>query len=490
MTELQGSVPKKENSEFLANIPCNIDAEDILIKNSDSPCGIAPTTKILVEKPERIAGIVPISILEPSLFPTSSLRISPRSNKADTASLVDKQKVLKTSSLSKETSNPNVPVKTFKKIDTKDKDVEMAASAETSSESEPESLNETTMFPEPIDTLQESAADNMVPTEQDMTGNMVPTELVVSQAAVNTEPIASSEFCLATMGDIIFDFLKSNSSISLASIVTYVETKARTEGFILQVQTPKKSFATVASTVASQANANTSMLSFAEIAQTAAQTPSQNSWSQVGSKRAHVSPKVPHKKWAERTDSQKRFAAPGTVKQLMPDLQIVHVRGFNVSTDNPVTVLRDLIRDDLKFDTNFIWNLSGRTHTQIVELTVVKTEVPALMRAFAENKFGLKMSTTYDPRRPDKVETESVALSNFKNRLNREILRVRRASQHVHQIHIVTRLRHVIRFLEAFRDGDSNDPSVTPEPIPYFIAAFEDVSVPSGQNDLERAMSC
>jgi hypothetical protein len=158
--------------------------------------------------------------------------------------------------------------------------------------------------------------------------------------------------------------------------------------------------------------------------------------------------------------------------------------------ENPVTVLRDLIRDDLKFDTSSIWNLSGRTHTQIVELTIVKTEVPALIRAFTDNKFGLKLSTTYDPRRPDKVESESVALSNFKNRQDREIARIKRALHQVHQIHIVSRLRHVIRFLEAFRDGDSNDPSVTLEPIPYFIAAFEDTSVSLGQEILEREMSC
>ena len=471
MNELQGSVPKNENSKFSANISRNIGASENLSNNLDSSNGNSHSVKISSETNERIAGIVPLKVLAS----TTAQRVSTRSTKADISSLVDKPKIVHTNAISKETSGPHVAVKAApKKITSKTNDVDMPAAVETEPEDEPEHTNDVEMsgtyLPAPA-----TAPEPITPPETDKAATPV-------EPAETTRPTSTLlEVSMSTMGDILIEFLQAND-LSLATLVAFVETKAKNAGIILKESPVKKSFATIAS----QTSLDPTKLSFSSVAQ----SPSLNNWSTVGNKRAHITPKAPHKKWAERSDNQKRSAAPGTVKPVMPDLQIVHVRGFNVSLENPVTVLRDLIRDDLKFDTSSIWNLSGRTHTQIVELTIVKTEVPALIRAFTDNKFGLKLSTTYDPRRPDKVESESVALSNFKNRQDREIARIKRALHQVHQIHIVSRLRHVIRFLEAFRDGDSNDPSVTLEPIPYFIAAFEDTSVSLGQEILEREMSC
>jgi hypothetical protein len=176
----------------------------------------------------------------------------------------------------------------------------------------------------------------------------------------------------------------------------------------------------------------------------------------------------------------------------LPDLKVVHVRGFKVSPDNPVTVLRDLIREEFHFDTSSIWNLSGRANTQIVELVVVKAQVPALLAAFVNNKLGLQISTGYDPRRPDKVETEAVALSNFKTRVDREIARINRALVNNHYVATVSKLRHVVKFLEAFRDGHSNEPVVQPPPLPYYMTAFFDVSALSTTlaDNVDRDMSC
>ncbi len=221
-------------------------------------------------------------------------------------------------------------------------------------------------------------------------------------------------------------------------------------------------------------------MSFSDAAKNAP-TP-QGAWSQVGAKRnhsAHKADKFSPKKWAERSASQKRATVVETGRMELPDLKVVHVRGFKVSPDNPVTVLRDLIREEFHFDTSSIWNLSGRAYTQIVELVVVKAQVPALLASFVGNTFGLQISTGYDPRRPDKVETEAVALINFKTRVDREISRIYRALSNNHYLVTVNKLHHVVKFLEAFRDGHSNEPVVKPPPLPYYVSAFADVSVVS-----------
>jgi hypothetical protein len=79
-----------------------------------------------------------------------------------------------------------------------------------------------------------------------------------------------------------------------------------------------------------------------------------------------------------------------------------------------------------------------------VELVVVKAQVPALLASFVGNSLGLQISTGYDPRRPDKVETEAVALVNFKTRVDREIARINRALVNNHYATTVAKLRHVV----------------------------------------------
>jgi hypothetical protein len=103
--------------------------------------------------------------------------------------------------------------------------------------------------------------------------------------------------------------------------------------------------------------------------------PSPNgAWFQVEAKRnhsAHKADKFSPKKCAERSASLKRATVVETGRMGLLDLKVVHVRGFKVSPDNLVTVLRDLIREEFNFDTSSIWYLSGRAYTQIVELVVV-----------------------------------------------------------------------------------------------------------------------
>jgi hypothetical protein len=123
-------------------------------------------------------------------------------------------------------------------------------------------------------------------------------------------------------------------------------------------------------------------------------------WFQVEAKRnhsAHKADKFSPKKCAERSASQKRATVVETGRMGLPDLKVVHVRGFKVSPDNLVTVLRDLIREEFNFDTSSIWYLSGRAYTQIVELVVVKAQSYCLSFDLVGNTFGLQISTGYDP---------------------------------------------------------------------------------------------
>lgn len=83
------------------------------------------------------------------------------------------------------------------------------------------------------------------------------------------------------------------------------------------------------------------------------------------------------------------MAGPGVKKFEFPDLQVVHVLGFNISPDNPVTGMYGLLRDELNFDISKVWNCSGRTQTKIVELLVVKSAVKEFFKAFEGNSFGL-----------------------------------------------------------------------------------------------------
>jgi hypothetical protein len=153
-----------------------------------------------------------------------------------------------------------------------------------------------------------------------------------------------------------------------------------------------------------------------------------------------------------------------------------------------VTVLRDLIREEFHFDTSSIWNLSGRAYTQIVELVVLKAQVPALLAAFVDNKLGLQISTGYDPRRPTRLrQRQSLWVISRPGLIERspELIVLWPTTT-------MSKLRHVLKFLEAFRDGHSNEPVVQPPPLPYYMTAFFDVSALSTTlaDNVDRDMSC
>jgi hypothetical protein len=269
----------------------------------------------------------------------------------------------------------------------------------------------------------------------------IPMEVCDSEIVVITDVVPLVPNLLETTADALVHLFAFHPSMSWDELLALVEAKASAKGVAIPIARKPLSFSTVARREATvQAG-----ISFSDAAKNAS-TP-QGAWSQVRAKRnhsAHKADKFSPKKWAERSASQKRATVVETGRLELPDLKVVHVRGFKVSPDNPVTVLRDLIREEFHFDTSSIWNLSGRAYTQIVELVVVKAQVPALLAAFVDNKLGLQISTGYDPRRPDKVETEAVALGNFKTRVDREISRINRALAHNHYMATVSKLRHVV----------------------------------------------
>ena len=130
-----------------------------------------------------------------------------------------------------------------------------------------------------------------------------------------------------------------------------------------------------------------------------------------------------------------------------------------------------MLDSEFHFPASNIWNLSNRGHN-IIEMVVVKAAVPDLITALANNKFGLKLAVDYDPRRPDRLESSEESLGKFRSRLNREILRITRESEKLLRHSLVFKLKTLARFLEAYRDGTSNEPDIPSDPEPYYVSAF------------------
>lgn len=214
------------------------------------------------------------------------------------------------------------------------------------------------------------------------------TDTTITHMDVCQNPLASTEYAslpepspetaprdlLKDISDTVVDFFSSNPFVSLEDLLAHIELNSKSKS----VQIPRLSKPLSYSTIASRSASTQAGMSFSD----ADKDTQKSTWSQVGSKRPLS---------AQKTESS------GTRRVDLPDLKVVHVRGFNVSPENPVTVLRDLIREEFQFDTSAIWNLSGRDYTQIVEMVVVKDHVPALLASFAGNKFDLVISTSYDP---------------------------------------------------------------------------------------------
>ena len=85
----------------------------------------------------------------------------------------------------------------------------------------------------------------------------------------------------------------------------------------------------------------------------------------------------------------------------------------------------------------------------IMELTMIKSAIPSLFTVLKGNKFDCILSGSYNPRLPDGDGEASEALSPFKDRINRDINRVRSELPKVYRLAPATRMRDLVRFLES-----------------------------------------
>ena len=185
---------------------------------------------------------------------------------------------------------------------------------------------------------------------------------------------------------------------------------------------------------------------------------------------AHTAPRS--SKWNSFNASDIKAMLPSASPKIdLPDLKVVHLSGFRLIPGKSITVVKDMLDTEFQFNPANIWNLSNRGHS-IIELVVVKDSVPDLILALKNNKFGLKLSETYDPRRPDGLESSEDSLHKFRNRISRDIARIHRECEKVMRYSLTLKLKTLARFLEAFRDGDISDPVVPDVPVPYYVSAF------------------
>ena len=159
-----------------------------------------------------------------------------------------------------------------------------------------------------------------------------------------------------------------------------------------------------------------------------------------------------------------------------PDLKVVHLKGFRAVPGSSATLIKDCLKEEFGFDPRAIWHVSYRG-MYIVELVMVKSAIPALFAALKGNKFGFGLSETYNPTLPDGDGEAAEALSRFKSRIDRDIARMKHELQNIHRFGTAARLKDLVRFMEAFRDGDSNEPKIEPLPLPYVISAFKQEAV-------------
>ena len=177
-------------------------------------------------------------------------------------------------------------------------------------------------------------------------------------------------------------------------------------------------------------------------------------------------------KWSEVAASKVKKMCPNEPKIEMAPLKSVYIKGFHLLPGSPIRLLKSCLQEELGVDTENIWHMSYRGKG-ITQLVMVASSIPSLIAVAKGNKFGFIVVERYNPRLPDDFESSAEALSRFDYRMVRDITRLKHELTKVYKYATVTRMREVLRYLEAYRTCTGLEPILEPARISYLDSAFD-----------------